>query len=146
MSRTALRCPVLLVAVLTLSPPAPGAGPAGEAATECRALARERLVVRVNSGLYTERAAVSTPLLVPVDWGTDRGAYDDCMRIRALRPDASSGSYLVRLAECRSEAVGKPHVHLRGDQPRIFGGGSQAALRACLERPLARVEAELEPD
>ena len=123
--------------ILAILPAALAALPAAAlAADDCAGKARLWQEINVGSGIYTERAVASTPLMLRVPVGVDGELAAECLRLEGFDPAAAMRAEFERAEGCRTEARRlrlAPEADGAGSR-RIGSEVDEAAWRACLQQ------------
>ena len=107
---------------------------AAHAAEDCAGRAQVWQEINVGSGLYTERAVASTPLMLRVPVGVDGELAAECLRLEGFDPAARMRAEFARARECGAGARRLRLAQAGGDAPRIGGTVDDDAWRDCLRQ------------
>lgn len=107
---------------------------AAHGADDCAGRARLWQEINVGSGLYTERAVASTPLMLRVPVGVDGELAAECLRLEGFDPAATMRAEFERARACGAEARRLRLAKAGGDAPRIGGTVDDGAWRDCLRQ------------
>lgn len=71
-------------------------------AEDCISAATTEMEINLSSGVYTERAAVSSPLKIRVPTGINHAAYGACLRIQGNHISKHMTATVARMGKCRN--------------------------------------------
>lgn len=139
------RCLFLTVS-LSLSLPLTASGaPYGDpmtAAARCRQAIQTSQTITLNSGVYTERARVSTPLSVRVPGPMDPREFAACMAGLGFVSDVYRDRYLRVLQACQADGAVNRVLSYEPRARSLSGGGGEA-VEACVRQHLRGPEVEV---
>lgn len=115
------------------------------AAEDCAERAVQWQEINVGSGIYTERAVASTPLMLQVPVHVDAEFEAECLKLEGFDPAATMAAALERSERCRAQArrVRLVRNDEAGGTPRIGGEVDDTIYRECLRQ---EIEVEVLPE